>query len=126
MKKLILALCIISTTPTAAQQRTTDGQPHIATQPHMAAQQRAYSQQAGQPIATQPHAIEATADTTHCQAITKAGRQCLRRATTAEGYCSQHNPYADKCQGTTKAGKPCQLAPKHGEAYCHNHKTQGI
>ena len=56
-----------------------------------------------------------------CQSTTKAGNPCARKAVTAEGFCSQHNPYADKCKGVTKQGKPCQLTPKRGETYCHYH-----
>ena len=118
MKKLIisLAICIAATTPATAQSKCeyTMKQANGTTF-------QAVDAPCGLQVGDTFKGHTVVQVQTNCIAATQAGKPCSRKATTVEGYCSQHNPYADKCKGTTAKGQPCKLTPKRGETYCHYH-----
>ena len=89
-------------------------------------------------------AVVAPAADGRCQATTKAGTQCKRKAQAGGKYCAQHavilggaeaeTPAAKPaeankevpavtgiCQGKTKSGEPCKRKAKPGSKFCWQH-----
>ena len=62
-----------------------------------------------------------------CQAITKSGNRCKRRAAPGKCYCRQHasdvapKTPAKRCRAMTEDGKQCESKPLEGKNYCEKH-----
>jgi len=91
-------------------------------------------------------ALVAPAADGRCQATTKKGTQCKRKAQVGSRFCFQHASMADSgtieppeaaetadkgpaassvgtcmCQGKTKSGEPCKRKVKPGSKFCWQH-----
>ena len=77
--------------------------------------------------AEEPSAPKQEKERVQCQAVTKSGSQCKRRAAEGKRYCRQHASNVKpkkapaRCRAVTDNGRQCDAKPVEGSNYCEKH-----